>query len=51
MNAHDDALAFGLSSADVAWPIVLAMCITLMVLPLVFVIVAKWGGDSDQASS
>jgi len=51
MNAHDDALALGLSSADVAWPIVLAMCITLMILPFAFLIAAKRGRDSDQASS
>lgn len=41
MNGHDDAVSFGLSAAEIAWPIVLAMCIALMVMPFVFVLVAK----------
>jgi len=51
MEGHDDAVSLGLSAADIAWPIVLVLCFALMVLPFVFVIVAKWGGDSDGSSS
>ena len=51
MKAHDDALSLGVSVADVAWPLVLALCITLMVLPFAFLIAAKWGGDTDDAPS
>jgi hypothetical protein len=48
MTGHDDALSVGLTAADIAWPIVWAMCIALMILPFVFVIVAKRGGDPDE---
>jgi hypothetical protein len=41
MNGHDDAVSVGLSAAEIAWPIVLVMCIALMVLPFLFVLVAK----------
>jgi hypothetical protein len=41
----------GVSVADIAWPLVLALCITLMVLPFAFLIAAKWGGDADDAPS
>jgi len=41
MNAHDDAVSVGVTAAEIAWPIVLAVCIALMVLPFVFVLVAK----------
>jgi hypothetical protein len=41
MNGHDDAVSLGVTAAEIAWPIVLAMCIALMVMPFVFVLVAK----------
>lgn len=40
MNNHNDALSVGLTAADVAWPIVLAMCVAFMVMPFVFLVVA-----------
>lgn len=51
MEGHDDALSVGLSAAEIAWPIVLAMCIALMVLPFLFLIAAKWPSDPDDAPS
>ncbi len=50
MKAHDDALLLGVSAADIAWPIVLALCIALMIFPFVFLIAAKWGGDDEAPS-
>ncbi|MGZ4688004.1 MAG: hypothetical protein ACXVKA_09110 [Acidimicrobiia bacterium] len=50
MNGHDDAVAVGLSAADIAWPIVLAMCVALMVMPFVFVLLAKGEAESDDAA-
>jgi hypothetical protein len=51
VSNHDDALSLGISAADVAWPIVLAMCIALMVLPFVFVLLAKSGADPDEPAA
>jgi uncharacterized membrane protein len=51
MEGHDDALSLGITAADIAWPLVLALCIALIVLPFAFVIAAKWGGDPDDAPS
>ncbi len=48
MNGHDDAVSVGLSAADIAWPIVLAMCIALMVLPFVFLLVGRSEEDPDD---
>jgi hypothetical protein len=50
MKGHDDALSLGISAADIAWPLVLALCITLMILPFAFLIAAKWGGPDDAPS-
>lgn len=51
VSSHDDALSLGFSAADIAWPIVLAMCIALMVLPFVFVLLAKSGADPDDPAA
>lgn len=32
--------AIGVTAADIAWPIVLALCIAFMILPFVFLVVA-----------
>ena len=50
MNAHEDALLVGVTAAEIAWPIILAMCIALMILPFVFLIVVKRGSDIDEPS-
>jgi hypothetical protein len=50
MGAHDDAVSLGLSAADIAWPIVLAMCIALMIVPFLFLLVAR-GEDPDDPQS
>lgn len=50
MTGHDDALSVGVTAAEIAWPIVLAICIALMVFPFIFVFLAKRGPDSDEAS-
>jgi len=51
MRGRDDALSLGIGVADIAWPVVLALCITLMIVPFAFLIAAKWGGDTDEAQS
>ena len=48
MSNHDDVLSLGVSAADIAWPIVLAMSVALMILPFVFLFLAKRGGDPDE---
>ena len=40
MSQPDDAVSVGFSAADIAWPIVLALCIAFMILPFVFLVVA-----------
>jgi hypothetical protein len=47
VSNHDDALSFGIAAADIAWPIVLAMCIALMIVPFVFIILVKRGDHPD----
>lgn len=51
MSSHDDALSLGITAADIAWPIVLAMCLALMILPFVFVLLAKSGADPDDPAA
>ena len=51
MSGHDDAAVVGLSAADIAWPIVLAMCIALMVLPFVFLLASPGARRPDDAPS
>jgi hypothetical protein len=50
MNTHDEALVVGFTAAEIAWPIILAMCIALMILPFVFLFVVKRGGGTDEPS-
>jgi hypothetical protein len=50
MKVNDEAVSVGLNAADIAWPIVLAMCVALMILPFVFLLVAR-GEDPDDAPS
>ncbi len=51
MNGHDDAMSLGFGAADIAWPLVLVLCLTLMVMPFALLIAAKWGGDADESPS
>ena len=48
MRVNDAAISMGLSSADIAWPIVLALCIALMIAPFVFVILGRGEADGDD---
>ena len=48
MPVHHLASALAVTAADIAWPIVLAMCVTLMVWPFLFLFLAKRGGDPDE---
>jgi uncharacterized membrane protein len=41
---RDDLLSVGVTAAEIAWPIVLALCVGLMVFPFVFLYLAKRGG-------
>ena len=53
MTVNDEAISVGLSAADIAWPIVLAMCIALMILPFVFLLVGeeRWNGMTRRADT
>lgn len=51
MNAHENAHLVGVTAAEVAWPIILAMCLALMILPFVFLVVVKRGSDPDDPTS
>jgi hypothetical protein len=41
---RDDLVSVGVTAAEIAWPIVLALCIALMIFPFVFLYLAKRGG-------
>jgi hypothetical protein len=49
MSNSEDALSFGLTTADVAWPVVLALCIAIMILPFVFLVFAVLRSDLEEA--
>lgn len=51
MKVNDEAVAVGLNAADIAWPIVLAMCIALMILPFVFLLVGRDEAGHDDSPS
>ena len=51
MTVNDEAISVGLSAADIAWPIVLAMCIALMILPFVFLLVGRGEVERDDSPS
>ena len=51
MTAHDEMFTFGVTAAEIAWPVILAVCIALMILPFVFLLVVKRGSDTDDPSS
>jgi hypothetical protein len=49
MSHSDDAMSFGLSTADVAWPVVLVLCITIMILPFVFLVFAVLRPEGEES--
>jgi hypothetical protein len=49
MSNTDEAVSLGLSTADIAWPFVLALCIAIMVLPFVFLVFAMLRPDTEEA--
>ena len=51
MNAHENTCLAGVTATEVAWPIILAMCIALMILPFVFLVVVKRGSGPDDQTS
>jgi ABC-type glycerol-3-phosphate transport system permease component len=51
MSHSDDALSFGLSIADVAWPAVLVLCITIMVLPFLFLVFAVLRPEAEEVGN
>jgi hypothetical protein len=51
MKAHEETLSLAVTTAEIAWPIILGMCIALMVLPFVFLLVVKRGSAYDDSSS
>jgi hypothetical protein len=46
----DEAVSIGLTAADVAWPIVLALCIAIMVLPFVFLVFSMVRPDPEEVA-
>jgi hypothetical protein len=50
MSNTDEAVSIGLTAADVAWPIVLALCIAIMVLPFVFLVLAILRPDAEEVA-
>ena len=51
MKLNDEAVSVGLTAADIAWPIVLALCIALMILPFVFLLVGRGEAEHDDSPS
>jgi hypothetical protein len=51
MKLNDDAVSVGVSAAEIAWPIVLAMCIALMILPFLFLLVGRGEAERDDPAS
>jgi hypothetical protein len=51
MRVNDEAVSVGLNAADIAWPIVLALCIALMILPFVFLLVGRGEAENDESPS
>ena len=49
MSRSEEAMALGLSTSDVAWPVVLAVCVAIMVLPFVFLVVAVVRPEAEEA--
>ncbi len=48
MSNSEDALSLGVTTAEVAWPVVLAFCIAIMVLPFVFLVFAVLRPDVEE---
>jgi len=48
MSNSEDALSLGLTTADVSWPVVLALCIAIMVLPFVFLVFAVLRPEAEE---
>ncbi len=48
MSHTDDAMTIGLSTAEFAWPVVLALCIAIMVLPFAFLVFAVFRPDAGK---
>jgi hypothetical protein len=49
MSTTDEAVSFGLSTADIAWPVVLTLCVAIMVMPFVFLVFAMLRPDAAEA--
>lgn len=50
MSNTDEAVSIGLTTADVAWPIVLGLCVAIMVLPFVFLVFAMVRADPEEVA-
>jgi hypothetical protein len=48
MKGHSELLTVGLTSADIAWPIILGMCVLLMILPFAFLFVGRGEEESEN---
>jgi hypothetical protein len=51
MKVTDVAVPVGVAAADIAWPIVLGLCVALMVLPFVFLLVGRGEADRDDPTT
>ncbi len=51
MSNSEDALSLGLTTADVAWPFVLALCIAIMVLPFAFLVFAVLRPEAEEVGN
>jgi hypothetical protein len=49
MSTTDEAVSFGLSTADIAWPVVLTLCVAIMVMPFMFLVLAMLRPDAEEA--
>ncbi len=47
MSGYSDAIAFGVTAAEIAWPIVLVLCVAIMIWPFLFLLLALRNPDSD----
>jgi hypothetical protein len=51
MSNTDEAVSLGLTAADIAWPVVLSLCIAIMILPFVFLVFAMLRPDAEEADA
>ena len=48
MSRSDDAMSLGLTTADIAWPIVLVLCVAIMILPFAFLVFAVLRPEAEE---